>query len=270
MTRRSRVGPWTAWPSRSSSWVRRSPAAATRCQPPLRVRGGALHGIDWTSKVVSAQVKSAIILAGLSAEGTTIVREAVTTRTHTEEMLAEAGADLTVEPWGDGRIVRVRASSLRPVDRTVPGDPSASAFFAVAGCVVPGSSVDVAASTTGRRGSAMSASCSEWARRSRCSRATPGPRRSGRWPALCAPPRCTPARSRRSTRSRPSRWPPRWREGTTVFSDVGELRVKEVDRLVAVAGDGRGLRRPRLHRRGHAGRHRPGRPAAGRALRQPG
>ena len=58
-----------------------------RCRPPLRVRGGALHGIDWTSKVASAQVKSAIILAGLSAAGTTVVREAVTTRTHTEEML---------------------------------------------------------------------------------------------------------------------------------------------------------------------------------------
>ncbi len=59
-------------------------------------------------------------------------------------MLAEAGADLTVEPWGEGRVVTVRASSLKPVDRTVPGDPSASAFFAVAGCVVPGSVVDVA------------------------------------------------------------------------------------------------------------------------------
>src|SRR6202041_653538 len=115
-----------------------------RCLPPVHVRGGALHGIAWTSKVASAQVKSAIILAGLSAEGTTTVREAVTTRTHTEEMLTEAGADLTVEPWGEGRIVTVRASSLKPVDRSVPGDPSASAFFAVAGCVVPGSTVDIA------------------------------------------------------------------------------------------------------------------------------
>ena len=115
-----------------------------RCLPPLHVRGGGLHGIDWTAKVASAQVKSAIILAGLSASGTTVVREPVTTRTHTEEMLAEAGADVTVEPWGEGRIVRVRASTLRPVERTVPGDPSASAFFAVAACLVPGSAVDVA------------------------------------------------------------------------------------------------------------------------------
>ena len=181
-----------------------------RCEPPLRVRGGALHGIDWTAKVVSAQVKSAIILAGLSAEGTTIVREAVTTRTHTEEMLAEAGADLTVEPWGEGRIVRVRASSLRPVDRTVPGDPSASAFFAVAGCVVPGSVIDVARVYDGparlgyvgvlrRMGASITLLPGDPG--TTTIRAQAGPLR---------PPRCMPARSRRSTRSRRSRWPPPW------------------------------------------------------------
>ena len=111
--------------------------------PPLRVRGGDLRGIDWTPPVASAQVKSAILLAGLSARGTTVVRERVTTRTHTEEMLAEAGADVTVEPWGEGRVVSVTRSTLRPVDRAVPGDPSAAAFFVVAGCVVPGSRVTV-------------------------------------------------------------------------------------------------------------------------------
>src|ERR1700677_1928928 len=59
-------------------------------------------------------------------------------------MLAEAGVDLTVEPWGEGRIVTVQPSALRPVTpRTVPGDPSASAFFVVAGCVVPDSNVEV-------------------------------------------------------------------------------------------------------------------------------
>ena len=73
------------------------------CKPPLRVKGGALRGIDWTTPVASAQVKSAILLAGLSADGPTTVRERVTTRAHTEEMLAEAGVDLTVEPWGEGR-----------------------------------------------------------------------------------------------------------------------------------------------------------------------
>ena len=53
-----------------------------------------------------------------------LFREPVTTRTHTEEMLAEAGADISVEPWGEGRLVTVRPSELKPVESTVPGDPS--------------------------------------------------------------------------------------------------------------------------------------------------
>jgi 3-phosphoshikimate 1-carboxyvinyltransferase len=206
-----------------------------RCLPPVHVRGGALHGIDWTSKVVSAQVKSAIILAGLSAEGTTTVREAVTTRTHTEEMLTEAGADLTVEPWGEGRIVTVRASSLKPVDRTVPGDPSASAFFAVAGCVVPGSTVDIADVYDGparlgyidvlrRMGAAITLIAGEPG--TATIRATAGPLtatevRASEIPSLDEIPALAVAAAVAS--------------GTTVFLDVGELRVKEVDRLVAVA-----------------------------------
>jgi 3-phosphoshikimate 1-carboxyvinyltransferase len=206
-----------------------------RCLPPVHVRGGALHGIDWTSKVVSAQVKSAIILAGLSAAGTTTVREAVTTRTHTEEMLTEAGADLTVEPWGEGRIVTVRASSLKPVDRTVPGDPSASAFFAVAGCVVPGSTVDIADVYDGparlgyldvlrRMGAAITLMAGEPG--TTTIRATAGPLtatevRASEIPSLDEIPALAVAAAVAS--------------GTTVFLDVGELRVKEVDRLVAVA-----------------------------------
>ncbi|HEY5385484.1 MAG TPA: 3-phosphoshikimate 1-carboxyvinyltransferase [Acidimicrobiales bacterium] len=206
-----------------------------RCLPPVHVRGGALHGIDWTSKVASAQVKSAILLAGLSAEGTTTVREAVTTRTHTEEMLTEAGADLTVEPWGEGRIVTVRASSLKPADRTVPGDPSASAFFAVAGCVVPGSTVDIADVYDGparlgyidvlrRMGAAITLIAGEPG--TTTIRAAAGPLtatevRASEIPSLDEIPALAVAAA--------------VAQGTTVFLDVGELRVKEVDRLVAVA-----------------------------------
>jgi 3-phosphoshikimate 1-carboxyvinyltransferase len=206
-----------------------------RCLPPVRVRGGGLHGIDWTSKVVSAQVKSAIILAGLSAEGTTVVREAVTTRTHTEEMLIEAGADLTVEPWGDGRIVRVRASSLKPMERTVPGDPSASAFFAVAGCVVPGSAVDIAGVYTGparlgyvtvlqRMGAVISLVPGDPG--TTTIRALSGPLTATDVPASEIPSLDEiPVLAVAAAVAR----------GTTVFTDVGELRVKEVDRLLAVA-----------------------------------
>jgi 3-phosphoshikimate 1-carboxyvinyltransferase len=206
-----------------------------RCQPPLLIRGGALHGIDWTSKLASAQVKSALLLAGLSADGTTIVREAVTTRTHTEEMLTEAGADLTVEPWGEGRIVRVRASSLKPVERTVPGDPSASAFFVVAGCVVPGSSVDVAGVYSGP---ARLGYVSVLQRMGASITLVPGDPGTATIRAVAGPLRATDVHAREipSLDEVPAlAVAAAVAQGTTVFSDVGELRVKEVDRLVAVA-----------------------------------
>ena len=60
--------------------------------------GGALVGIDYTPPMASAQVKSAVLLAGLAATGETVVREQVPTRTHTEDMLARAGARISVEP----------------------------------------------------------------------------------------------------------------------------------------------------------------------------
>jgi 3-phosphoshikimate 1-carboxyvinyltransferase len=206
-----------------------------RCLPPLHVEGGALHGIDWTSKVVSAQVKSAILLAGLSATGDTTVREAVTTRAHTEEMLVEAGADLRVEPWGEGRVVTVRASTLRPVERTVPGDPSAAAFFVVAGCVAAAGAVDVAQVYDGparlgfmgvlaRMGADVSTEPS--GPHEATLRARPGPLRATEIaaheiPSLDEVPILAVAAA--------------VAEGTTVFTDVAELRVKEVDRLAAVA-----------------------------------
>jgi 3-phosphoshikimate 1-carboxyvinyltransferase len=111
--------------------------------PTLTVRGGRLRGVEWTPPMASAQVKSSILLAGLDATGETVVREAVATRAHTEEMLAAAGAEIVVEPWGAGRLVRLRPSRLAPLDLDVPGDPSQAAFWLVAGCVVPGGTVVV-------------------------------------------------------------------------------------------------------------------------------
>ncbi len=206
-----------------------------RALPPLHVAGGVLHGIDWTSKVASAQVKSAILLAGLSARGATVVREAVTTRTHTEEMLAEAGAEVTVEPWGEGRVVTVRASTLRPVERTVPGDPSAAAFFVVAGCVAVAGDVQVAQvyegparlgfiSVLARMGADVS--IEPTGPHVASLHARPGPLRATEIaaheiPSLDEVPVLAVAAA--------------VAEGTTVFTDVAELRVKEVDRLAAVA-----------------------------------
>jgi 3-phosphoshikimate 1-carboxyvinyltransferase len=109
--------------------------------PPLALRGGGLHGIDYELPVASAQVKGALLLAGLGADGETIVREHVPTRVHTEEMLAAAGADISISD--DGAAVRVRPSKLEPFVLDVPGDPSQAAFWVVAACTVPGSAVVV-------------------------------------------------------------------------------------------------------------------------------
>jgi len=109
--------------------------------PPLVVRGAALKGIDYRLPVPSAQVKAAVLLAGLAAEGETVVREGVRTRAHTEEMLAQAGADVTVADGG--LTTRVRPSTLRPFELDVPGDPSQAAFWLVGAAVVPGSDVTV-------------------------------------------------------------------------------------------------------------------------------
>ncbi len=111
--------------------------------PPLTVRGGGLVGIDYTPPVASAQVKTAVLLAGLGAKGDTVIREPVPTRAHTEEMLVLCGADAEVTEDGGGRVVRVRPSSLRPFMLDVPGDPSQAAFWVVAACVTPGSDVVV-------------------------------------------------------------------------------------------------------------------------------
>src|SRR5947199_8686398 len=74
--------------------------------PPLIVRGGELKGIEYELPVASAQVKAAVLLAGLAAEGETVVHEGVRTRAHTEELLARCGADIVVEDGG--LTVRVR------------------------------------------------------------------------------------------------------------------------------------------------------------------
>ncbi len=115
---------------------------------PLAVRGGELVGIDYELPVASAQVKAAVLLAGLGADGVTTVREPAPLRAHTEELLAHYGAD--VEVSADGAVVRVRRSELRAADLEVPGDPSHAAFWIVAGSLVPGSDLTVEGVYVGR------------------------------------------------------------------------------------------------------------------------
>jgi 3-phosphoshikimate 1-carboxyvinyltransferase len=110
--------------------------------PPLHVGGKVpLHGIEYQPPVPSAQVKSALLLAGLFAEGTTTVIEPVATRNHTEVMLRAMGVDVRSE--GD-RVEVDKADRLRPIDIEIPGDLSAASFWMVAAGLVPGSTVHVA------------------------------------------------------------------------------------------------------------------------------
>ena len=97
--------------------------------PPLTIHGRALHGIDYAPPMASAQVKSCVLLAGLFADGDTIVRESVRTRDHTEIALQEFGADIEV----NGREITLRAGAkLTGRELVVPGDLSSATFFLVA------------------------------------------------------------------------------------------------------------------------------------------
>ena len=98
--------------------------------------------ITYRLPVASAQVKSAVLLAGLNTPGITTVIEPVPTRDHTERMLTGFGAELWVEEENGERVIRLRGEAdLKPQQIDVPGDPSSAAFFIVAALVVPGSDV---------------------------------------------------------------------------------------------------------------------------------
>ena len=112
---------------------------------PLAVEGAreALP-LDYRVPVPSAQVKSAVLLAGLNARGITRVEEPEATRDHSENMLRHFGATVTVEPHGAGRVITLAGQpELRAADVSVGGDPSSAAFPLVAALLVPGSAVTV-------------------------------------------------------------------------------------------------------------------------------
>jgi 3-phosphoshikimate 1-carboxyvinyltransferase len=112
---------------------------------PATVAGpGRLSALSHTSNIGSAQVKSAILLAGLNADGWTQVTERAPSRDHTENMLEAFGADISVTDTLEGRIAAVKGGSrLMGVGVAVPGDPSSAAFPLVAAAIVPGSDVTV-------------------------------------------------------------------------------------------------------------------------------
>lgn len=104
---------------------------------PVLIHPGMLKGIEFTPDVASAQVKSAILLAGLGAEGTTVVHEKHRTRDHTEVLLKFLGADIEVN--GSKITVKKLRFPLENFEMKIPGDPSTAAFFIGAATLLPGS-----------------------------------------------------------------------------------------------------------------------------------
>lgn len=107
---------------------------------PLMIRGGKLHGLSFDNVLASAQVKSAILFAGLQAEGKTVIREPLGSRDHTERFLAACGAPFIRK---DQCIQIERTERLNPFQIRIPGDISSAAFFMVGAAIVPGSEVRV-------------------------------------------------------------------------------------------------------------------------------
>ena len=104
---------------------------------PLKISGEKLTGIDYHSNLASAQVKSCILLAGLSAEGVTTFTEPYLSRNHTEILLSHMGADIKIE----GLKTQISKSFLNPCEIEIPGDISSAAYFIAAGLIVPDSDI---------------------------------------------------------------------------------------------------------------------------------
>lgn len=204
---------------------------------PLAINGGSLKGIDYQSPVSSAQIKSSIMLAGLYAEGETSVREPSLSRDHSERMFRHFGASLTVF---DGGVTVRGGHELSAREVTVPGDISSAAFFIVAALITPDSellikNVGVNPSRTGvidillamggdikllDEREVSGEPVADILVRSSCLRgiAISGsvvPRAIDEFPAICI----AAARA----------------EGVTTIRDARELRVKETDRITAMA-----------------------------------
>ncbi|MDE0580641.1 MAG: 3-phosphoshikimate 1-carboxyvinyltransferase [bacterium] len=196
---------------------------------PLTIEGHPLRGIEYTSPVASAQVKSAVLLAALRAEGPTTVHETVPTRAHTEEMLAAAGVQLE---RGDCSVT-VWPGEVDPPDVDVPGDPSQAAFWVVGACTAPDSDLTLENVYLGparggfvdvlqRMGADISIDSESGDIRALTSEL------KGTRVTVQEMPGCIDEVPILAVAAAAA-------EGTTVFEDVGELRIKETDRVEAVA-----------------------------------
>jgi 3-phosphoshikimate 1-carboxyvinyltransferase len=113
-------------------------SAAANERPPLHIRGGKLRGVEYKTPFASAQVKSAVLFAGLLAEGETIVEEPQRTRDHSEQALRAFGVELS---RSRNRVTVRGGQKLSPIEAAVPGDISSAAFFLCAAALFPASNL---------------------------------------------------------------------------------------------------------------------------------
>lgn len=213
-------------------------------KPPLRVGGSGLSGGRYRLPVASAQVKSALLLAGLRASGVTAVEEASQTRDHTERLLSAAGAAVAVEEGPSGIVISIRPGPIGPLDLEIPGDPSSAAFILAAAALVKGSVVSIEGVSTNPTRSAFPALLRRMGAEVESSRGpfqAPEPSgdlrlRQRPLAAVDVAPEDVPGLVDElpllgllATQA----------EGTTTIRGAGELRVKESDRIAVLA---RGLR----------------------------
>jgi 3-phosphoshikimate 1-carboxyvinyltransferase len=205
---------------------------------PVRIRGGGLSGISFVNGKASAQVKSAILLAGLRAEGEVEVIEPAASRDHSEHMLRAFGCDVE---QADGRVRLGPRRRLTATEVEIPGDPSSAAFPLVAALTVPGSDVTVTSMMMNKLRTGLYESLLEMgADLSFSNHRT----RSGETVAD-ARARFSPLRGVEVPASRAASMIDEYpilavaaacAAGRSVMHGLGELRVKESDRLAAVVG----------------------------------
>jgi 3-phosphoshikimate 1-carboxyvinyltransferase len=208
---------------------------------PLTLHGGRLHAIDYAPPQPSAQVKSAILLAGLNADGRTTVIEAVATRDHTERMLSAFGARVEVEQTGAGRIARLEGGQkLKGAAIRVPGDPSSAAFPIVAALITQDSEITVEGVLLNPSRTGLLETLREMGadiniadvREDGGESVGDITARSSPLRGVTVPPGRAPAMI--------DEYPilavaAAFAEGTTVMRGIGELRVKESDRIARMA-----------------------------------
>jgi len=118
--------------------------ASREGKPPLRITGATLKAIDYKMPVASAQVKSCLLFAGLLADGETRIEEPLRTRDHGEVALRAFGAKLDRKSSGNGNEIRIRGGQcLRGIEARIPGDLSSAAFFMCAAALFPGSQLTI-------------------------------------------------------------------------------------------------------------------------------